>query len=1127
MYPIGTLCLYNLSTKSNNSINQINFIMKKLSIFVFALFTVLIVSAQTSSDWKNGQDVTEHLMGDYDGSWSGTPNSDNGKYWKGSIPTEWEENEGIGVMGFYFDGKTSGELTDIYQIVKMPAGYYTIKVQALYREGTPYDSFQSFFAGMPKKNAHLYASILAGEDANSEVTRDFDKVIRSLASSEQTERLFFDSDGSWMNDASAQHPTETDEDGKPITYWCPCCLHGASCYFKEGKYWNEMDIILLEDAYVRIGIRKTASIAQDWIPFSNWHIIYNSAADEQAQMQFAKDDCINALSELDKVQDKVMKAGFNGFVGVIEDKKMEFDDAIYSANSLSELIALLADINNAIDKYNATLAFVNSLKELIEMSADMLASTEFPGLSAFTAAYNKAEADAKTDDVAALGDDPGAYFQGIYNELAKARADYLNTGDVDESGAKDFTALIKHPWFVNPEYTPSFINGAWQLTADGWTGGMNPGNYSDAKNGRTDIASKVTLSADETVTNQWYKYVNYSAGWSGGLNLYYQGYLIGVSDGWNSGLTGTQEIRQQLVGLPNGYYSLKGLVRGNGSGDWSDSNLPPYHNIFAQNSEEVVVKSLVGHTDSYIAPEYGWYEWQASAWQEHKTGIIQVNDGKLLIGGQTSMIGNFTGFRLMYYGENPSFNSMIQEEMDNVMALAEGLTFAGDIKYVNDCLAQIQQPISGPEAYEAALIPIREATEYITKAKAAKYTALDTYISLLNQYTTEDEQGILDPARIYAEVLGTRETDTYLLIADANAVAEKYGEYLEVYERAIALNDEAVNEILAKQTAELKAEYKNVATISEYLDNLALPYNLALFNAQGASEASEANPVDVSTIMVNPSFEEGPTKGWAGASPTTNDYAVGNAELWNSSTFTFSQKLVALPAGTYELRARALYRDATAVTPELVEKYNEAGGEENWANHNAQLFAKASDDNDQFSYIKAIHSLTKDAPSFIEGHFAPNEYDEETGEAIGWDKNYDINVSGENGNPSSMDAPAYPFDTKVGNYYYPASMYGFYSCCVKYPEAYTNSVRITIEAGETLEVGIRKTAAISEDWVIFDDFQLFYLSGDVFKGQLVGIIEVATPTIDKNVPVYNIAGQRLSTPQKGINIINGKKVYIK
>ena len=42
-----------------------------------------------------------------------------------------------------------------------------------------------------------------------------------------------------------------------------------------------------------------------------------------------------------------------------------------------------------------------------------------------------------------------------------------------------------------------------------------------------------------------------------------------------------------------------------------------------------------------------------------------------------------------------------------------------------------------------------------------------------------------------------------------------------------------------------------------------------------------------------------------------------------------------------------------------------------------------------------------------------------------------------------------------------------------------------------------------------------------------GISSITTDAIDSNTPIYNLRGQRLAAPQKGINIIGGKKVIVK
>lgn len=1097
------------------------------------------MNAQAPAEWTEGMDVTDKIMlGDYDGSFSGawTANSYDGgdatsigDYWKGDCPNEYLD---VGCYAFY-----NRDPFDFYQVVKFPAGSYTIKLQANYREGTFNDTFANYKKGSLTNPASLYATILAGETADSEIVRDFNVKIASLAETTQSTQLYTGSLG-WSDDAAA---TVKDADGNDITVYAPSCNKGCRAFFDAGWYSNELNIVVPTDAFVRVGIRKSVKFVEDNLSFYAWNIIYNGVADDAALLEAAQADCLAANEKLEELASTIEDAGFAGFAGIIADVAVGFNDEIDAAKTTQELDVVLANINAAYDSYNKTLSFVENLNDLIVMSEGMIASTDFPGKAEFQTAYDKAVADAGTSDVEKLGEDPGAYFDQIYVALAKARADYLDTQTADETGAKDFTSLVKHPWFVNPEYTPTQNeDGTWTLKEETWAWGDVQGqdNYSNKLNGtRTDIASEVELVTDTEVTNQWYKrFKAFGNGWSAnGYNLYYQGGLIGVSQGWCSGFDDWQGVCQQLVGLPNGYYSLKGLLRGASADPWNDDNLPPYHNIFAQNSEEVVVRSVVGHTDSYYSPDYGWYEWNPNVWQEHKTGTIQVSDGKLLIGGQSSINANFTGFRLMFYGTNPPFSAMIQEEIDKVTANAEGLSFAGDKKAVADLLAKIQLPLADAAAYDAALLVIVDANDYINKANAAmkKYTAEDTYTELGTTYADDaDASEIIATALTYVIGVGESEADTYALVDPMNAAAAKYSEYLALYTKAKAFGDANVNAVLAEQVAELKVAYKDADAIQAYLDELALPYNVALFATLGAADASEAAPVNVTSILVNPTFADGPTNGWSGETPTINEYGNQNAELWNKSAFTLSQKLAGLPAGTYELRAKAIYRDGGSVTADLVAAYKTAGGEEAWANHNAELFAKVDENNDQFVYIKAIESLVGTENSFTEVVTATDQEDNGDGTVTTFPTKISTLAAEGSFEPiptatyTYVAQGAYPFDTQIDIdgtvYFYPSSMQGFYQWCEKNPDAVANKVQITINKGETLEVGIRKTAAIGSDWVIFDDFELYYLSGDKYQETVTDIDEVASEA-DVDAPIYNVAGQIVDKSYKGIVIQNGVK----
>lgn len=1109
--------------------------MKKLFTFVFALAAFVAASAQ---NFQVGENVAAKLgLGDVDGtSFSGTTSAstdDNrphdlvmetlGNYWKvdGDKPNEFREptEDCMGIYGFY-DKKEA----DMYQVVKFPAGAYTVDVQALYREGTPADNFTNHFNKKFMKYGHLYADCLSSQDASSAVTRTFDKVLCSLATADQHQSLYYYGDGSWMNDFDYESK-EVDEEGNKIHYFCPQCLTGLGQYFAAGKYHNTMKIVVTEDTYIRLGFRKTGYIQADWLVFTNLQVIYDGPADEAAKIDLAKEEFEASRSNLEDVMNDVVAAGFEGLAGLISDALMESNDDVDAAKTVDEIVAVKNKVDKLVDGYSNSLQFVKNLSDLLNACDAMLVSTGFPGIESFKAAYDNADAAAKTDDVDALGDDPAKYFQNIYNELSKARADYLNSQPADENGAKDFTSLITSPWFVNPEYTPTHNDdGTWTLSESTWGWGNvgNPNSYANAKNGRTDISSDVVLAPSNDVTNMWYKANKYT-GWSSGIALYYQSGLIAVSDGWNSLATGTIGIEQQLVGLPNGYYSLKGLVRGNnGDVNWDGKS----REIFAENSKgEVVVSETVKNdSDRPNSAQYGWYEWNPNAWADVETSIISALDGKLLIGGRCSKVASFTGFRLYFYGEQLDFTSKIQEYLDALQPQVDQLLFAGDKKAVNDILAGIQLPIADKEAYEVAFGIYNEAKNAYAAAAAGEknFNAFDVMAGLAAYDFTA-------PAFDYMSSYGDSENDTYERVAELNEIANVYKTYCEVYDKAVAIKDPTVDGIIASQVAELSASMKSADEIGAYLDALSVPYNVALMASLGAAEATEANPANISTFIINPDFTDNPNGGWSGETPTNNEYALDtdgkrvNAELWNKSAFTLSQKLVGLPAGTYELRVKAIYRDATAVTQELVDAYNAAGSEEAWANHNAQLFMKTSDENDKFSYIKAIESLKYTENSFTAVATAYDVEELDGGASVAYPTKWEaLEGSMEAGENVSFKAEgAYPLDTKIGDYYYPASMQGFLQICKKHPADVTNKVQITIESGDDLELGIRKTAAISQDWVIFDDFELYYLSGDVFQKISTNINSVIVES--NNAPAYNVAGQRVADNYKGIVIKNGKK----
>ena len=301
------------------------------------------------------------------------------------------------------------------------------------------------------------------------------------------------------------------------------------------------------------------------------------------------------------------------------------------------------------------------------------------------------------------------------------------------------------------------------------------------------------------------------------------------------------------------------------------------------------------------------------------------------------------------------------------------------------------------------------------------------------------------------------------------------------------------------------------------------------------------------------------------------------------------QVIKGLPAGKYEIRVRALYRDARNVRDNSSQSWTsywtDANGDVNaWERHYAELYARTINGNDTIesaAYVKSICDGKFTKPSFtkyyrnnssdlVEGDMIVDEngketgvfatdtiwtiavpeddlYDEETDELIttwtdedgkvysvvadGPDNRYVFNDDNGTAQFAWQVENTYPFDERIktseGVFYYPSSMLGAYYRFDQNPEAYCNTIQIEVPAGSDLRLGFRKNTSVSGDWVIFDDFQLFYLGGDLDEQPIEDAINDIQINKTKATTIYNLAGQRVNTLQKGLNIVGGKKVFVK
>jgi hypothetical protein len=1180
--------------------------MRKIYTLLLALVATMTAFAQNPdpSKWEKGQNVIEDLgMQDVDptkpwttksngGSSSGTANY--GDYWKGVGQKFFfdyiDQNDAMygdhetanTCMGYYGDGRVTDDNPDVYQVIKMPAGYYTIRVQACYRDASGQqttDCFNAWKAGKSKKNAWAYVEAFADEASavdGANPTRTFITPIRHIFDTECTENLCswtpngddWRNDGSYKITESVWDPDWEDYVEQEVTYYYPRSIIGASYFFQKGFYWNEFKILLDKDTYVRVGYRKTDYVTEDWLALSEWQIIYNDGYTTDAQVDFAETEFETETATLEEWKTKYENAKFDGFdasftaaiVDKISDDLMNAE-ATFEGLEGDELLDFIKDLKQSNLDYETLYQYLGHLSFVLVKSKTLLESTDYPGKAAFQSAYDEILGKINGCTPADFEETtPYDFCMKYFNELADARGDYLDTQEADENGAKDFSAVINHPWFVNDGVKISQDeDGNYFIDEETWLSAVGGGdaNYADkltytqddVEMQRTPIASDVNIVLnDENVKNEWFQRIRYE-GKTNGLYLYYDDRgLLGAADTWHAGAftSGSMDVCQNIVGLPSGYYSLKGLVRG-----WGSSGNGNFHNIFMENNQGDVMKSPLASAED-------------EGWQEMTTGIIHVSDRQLLIGGQSDYNAHYTGFRLLFYGEEPPVDKLIRQEIAEVKALAEEtLTFEGDKKYVADLIAKCVEPYEGVALFEEYRGYLNEARTYIKDAKKeyGNYKAIDTYTDILsNNSGVAGVSDIVGPAQLAATELGEGANDTYKDIAGANELATKYGDYIKVYAEAVSLDDASLNATLSDQKAALVAAVATTATLDQYIASLATPININKMADLGAASATEAAPADVTALIVNPTFElevtdgvvtpndpweRGHSYGWTfsgSGNSQSNEYSRGNYEVWNagSSDFTFSQKLSGMPAGIYELSVLAVYRDGSAINASMVEAYDAAGSKEAWENHNAVLFAK-TESADEFTYLNALETLKGTEPSFT-GVVTSYEINEDTNEPYATamticapeGEGEDATLYGFENYPEMQwthgNLSSQPFDSEVEvggtTYYFPESMYGFYMWEVKAPEKLLNTVRVEVKNGETLEIGLRKTGGSSGDWVIFDDFKLKYISGATFKDVATGI-----ETVDSEQPaqkvLYNTAGQIVDDSYKGIVIDSEGNKFIK
>ena len=756
--------------------------------------------------------------------------------------------------------------------------------------------------------------------------------------------------------------------------------------------------------------------------------------------------------------------------------------------------------------YEQALVSTLKLEKLIKLAESVANSTAFVGIDA----YKQAVADAK----AILADNDLTIVQNVddylnaYVNLQKARVDYAMSQEKGENGAWDFTTMVAYPFFVDIESNPTWNEeeGIWQFPE--------------------------TVTRDNVTINQgefWYD--TDGSGWRHyGLDEHANMYC---ANHWTQ-KWGDMALVQDIAGLPNGYYSIAGMGMG-GNG---------------YQLEDMWIEISSG--DQKQASAHGTWKagfWEGGSvydWTTFTTDIIEVKDGNVHVAfrddGDNHL--SFTGMQLFYYGATPDFTVMIQPLINAVREQKGLLTLEGDAAAVEAILAKIPATLATIDDYYAAKDLVAEAQDYIDNASdyLASHDLTALYATLADQYADDEQiEAAIEVAMTQSFDIYDAPTATYKDIQAMYADYEAYAHYFQVvknYQAAGASADltAKVNE----QMTALAQEEDGYADAEQMADNeraLAAIANKEAFAKLDIAHASEANPIDVTSFIQNPSFTEG-GKYWIGNADM--DASVGAAQAYNI-TFDVKQTLYSMPAGTYLLCMKGLYRDGT-----IKEATDHVWAGEGYT-PNFQFYANG--------VTADVVSIANDNAMFTERTFTQYTYEskdpdteepvvlkvwvEETIEEVDgietpvtkyWREAYNSDGVLEN-----MDDAANgwvfdeAFDAGIETIYYPNSTRGAALRFANDEGAYENTLKVTLTEDGDLTIGARKLTTIEGDWCAFDNFRLYYIGA---YDPTVDINDVTETAQNKAAGIYGLDGIKRQALKQGINIVisaDGKTkiVYIK
>jgi len=752
----------------------------------------------------------------------------------------------------------------------------------------------------------------------------------------------------------------------------------------------------------------------------------------QGEYQDALDDFDEFLSELED---------YPTLLGELEDKVNAIDESLDENPTVDGYKQGATDVRQLVADAEAIVDATEDVKSTISDYRASAAETNYPGYDDFIAALDAAEAtlaDATSTDPATAAAEA----------VQEAYATYVTSQALPEDGSGiDVTELVLHPWFCNTDAEPT-DNG--------------DGTYTfpyETDHGYSTNATPSDANSDGWVNGNTFTVDDARVNWTEGRITW---------NNWHAKTTtGTLDIHQTITGLPAGYYSI--------SADLITNANPTTQHVYATAADVTKVSENLAING-----------WDAQTWTTLTTDKVYVDEtGTLIIGAAATTSGTAysgwfcaTNFRLTYYGTDVDLNADLQAKVEEANKIADQLILKGDQTAAKEKIAELAANEDTYAAIDDLTAFIEEMKETLATEQA--FTANEDIANDAANTNSDNAKQVLNTGAEYIDAVINSDTCTVAALPELNELYDAYTDYVSALTAAEEWNTDACNELIATQVSDITANGADADKLAEYADALRDAMKQSITD----KEASEDNPADITTFLVNPSFNGDSNEGWTYENGTPANY-YSECEFYNTN-FDIYQIITDLPAGYYRFACQGFYRYGscenayaldTATTGEPTEMKPEI-----YANTNANKFQSWAEFGTTGEEFNGYWTPNADAEADQVQYFA-----------------------------NTMEATNILFDTYNQN-----------------PDG--NYVDIYVGEDGVLRVGVRKTETVAADWTIFDNFHLYYLGQEAPTGITIAPADAAHAAAP--AAIYDLNGRKFPALQQGINIVRltdgtVKKVLVK